>query len=324
MSGARNHHWVPQGYLRGFSARPAKKNAQVFVVDIAEKRYFTTSVRNVCSERDFNRIEAPGLPADALETELSKFEDQATEALRRINIRPDAALGSHDWDVVLNLMAMMATRNPTSRQRRTARASKEILRIYDDATASKEQWEATVAGAKAAGHIDPAADTSYERHRDFIAQRRFKLTFGHGFHLPGEFHAMGIVLQWLARRRWLYLVASTTSHGFITTDRPVTVCPLDGSLPTAVTRFDDPRNAVMFAISPRVLAYGTAAGREGTTEIDRRLVAKANLTLMQYAETRLFAPHDRFEVNSLKPGTPYLAGAEVLKIIAERVEFSDL
>jgi hypothetical protein len=79
----------------------------------------------------------------------------------------------------------------------------------------------------------------------------------------------------------------------------------------------------MFAISPTLLAYGTFGGREGITKIDRRLVAKANLTMLQYADRRLFASLEGFEVNSLKPDTAYMVGADVLKIVAERVEFAE-
>ncbi|WP_265923371.1 DUF4238 domain-containing protein [Cupriavidus nantongensis] len=56
---ARNHHYVPQCYLKGF-ARNRSKNAQLFVVDTKTKRAFVTTPRNLAAQRDFNRVEIPG------------------------------------------------------------------------------------------------------------------------------------------------------------------------------------------------------------------------------------------------------------------------
>jgi hypothetical protein len=288
---------------------------------VAVRRSYWTATRNVCAERDFNRIDSKELPPEALEKALGKFEDKAAEALKEVATRR-RSLGSEAWLYTLNLMALLATRNPTSRLQQARRASRELCRVLDDTLATREQWEAAVASAKAAGHIDQAAEVDCERHRDFITRRRFKLSFEPSFHVIGEFKALDVVLRLLLRRRWLLLEASNDSRGFVTTDRPVCVSRLDGSNPSSPTRFDDPETSVMFAISPTLLAYGTFAGREGITKIDRRLVAKANLTLLQYADRRLFASHEGFEVNSLKPDTPYVVGADVLKIVAERVEFT--
>jgi hypothetical protein len=53
---ARQHHYVPQCYLKGFVKD--RKKPKLFVVDCKERRSFSTSPDNVAAERDFHRIDA--------------------------------------------------------------------------------------------------------------------------------------------------------------------------------------------------------------------------------------------------------------------------
>ena len=57
---ARNHHWVPQCYLKGF-AKSRSKNAQLHVADFEANRQFMTIPRNVAAAGDFNRIDIDGV-----------------------------------------------------------------------------------------------------------------------------------------------------------------------------------------------------------------------------------------------------------------------
>src|SRR6202035_4856542 len=101
---------------------------------------------------------------------------------------------------------------------------------------------------------------------------------------------------------------------------PVCLSYSNGSLPRAPISFDAPGTTILFPICPTLLAFGTFDRHERITRLDRRLVAKANLTMLQYCDRRLFAPHEQFEVNTLKPND-YVRGADVLGIVAGRVKF---
>lgn len=78
---AKNHHYLPQGYLRGFAISPSK-NSQRHVYDVRDERWFATTTRNVGSSRDFNRVEVDGIPTDALETALARIDDEYAKVLR--------------------------------------------------------------------------------------------------------------------------------------------------------------------------------------------------------------------------------------------------
>ena len=80
MTVARKHHYVPQMYLTGF----ANNKDQCFVIDALTRRAFTASTANIAAERDYNKIEAEGIPADALEKELGNFEGVIAPAIKRV------------------------------------------------------------------------------------------------------------------------------------------------------------------------------------------------------------------------------------------------
>jgi hypothetical protein len=98
-------------YLTGF----ANNKDQCFVIDALTRRAFTASTANIAAERDYNKIEAEGIPADALEKELGNFEGVIAPAIKRV--RESASFGENgkDREDVINLITLLAVRNPRSR-----------------------------------------------------------------------------------------------------------------------------------------------------------------------------------------------------------------
>lgn len=113
MAESRNHHYIPQGYLRGFGWKRGKHHL-VVVHDFEEKRTYETNTRNVCAERDFMRFEAQGRKPDWLEEEFSKLEFKACEAIR--HVVQTRTFAGEDKNYILNLMALLAVRSPEQRE----------------------------------------------------------------------------------------------------------------------------------------------------------------------------------------------------------------
>jgi hypothetical protein len=80
MAIARKHHYVPQMYLSGFT----NAQGQGFAVDVSTRRSFTSSPQGIAAKRNYNLIDEPGMPADALEKELGKLEGVVAPGIRRI------------------------------------------------------------------------------------------------------------------------------------------------------------------------------------------------------------------------------------------------
>jgi hypothetical protein len=92
VSTARGHHWVSQTYLARFTA-DGRKNSRLFVVDLGQRKVFSTTPVNVCKQRDFNRVESDELAPDALEVGLSKFEGLLAHSLK-FCVRPTLRRGT--------------------------------------------------------------------------------------------------------------------------------------------------------------------------------------------------------------------------------------
>ena len=188
---------------------------------------------------------------------------------------------------------------------------------------SKEAWQATITDIKAAGALDPSLPVDFERNRQFIESGKFSMEIHQNFLILQELRGVMPVIEMLGQRTWSLLEAPMDSGGFLTTDRPVCVFPADGSTPTAPTRLDDPKNSIVFPVSPRLLAYGCAHGRQYAPDITRRAVARFNLALLRFSTGRVFGPHERCEFGSSKPEQPLVVGSDVLKIVEEFVWYDD-
>lgn len=66
---SRRHHYVPQCYLEAFSS--PSSTGKVYAIDLKNVREFWPHIRNVAVEHDFNRIDSPNIPIDALENKLA-------------------------------------------------------------------------------------------------------------------------------------------------------------------------------------------------------------------------------------------------------------
>ncbi len=171
MSDPRHHHFVPQFYLRGFADGVGRK-ARIYVVDLKRQTSFRTVVRNVAGRRDFNRIEADGADPNALERAYSDLEGAAAQAIRRVEEARSIA-DPTDRNVILNLIALLAARNP--RFRGTMRDSfSDLFKMIAEASVStRERWEATTASMQRDGYTPEPVP--YEELRDFVKEGEYDI-----------------------------------------------------------------------------------------------------------------------------------------------------
>ncbi|MBR0654586.1 DUF4238 domain-containing protein [Plastoroseomonas arctica] len=215
---ARNHHFVPQCYLKGFVRHRDKP--KLFVVDRQNRTAFQTHPRNVAAERDFHAIDLEGHAPDALEGALAQFEGQLADALGRIIA--DREIRSEDDRVyLLNLVAMLAVKNP--RHRRSFMDFQERLydMIGDVVTANDTIWNSQMRQVKEAGFIEKESAVTRKQARDFLQRGEYTIDMNTGYQVGLELNALDTVLRCCADRHWILLRAPPDSPGFITSDHPV-------------------------------------------------------------------------------------------------------
>lgn len=291
---ARNHHWVPQCYLRGFAKSPSK-NAQLHVVDKAARRSFITCPRNVASARDFNRIASQKVPPDYIESRYADFEGQAAGALQRMRERRQFG-DSDDLDLILNLIALLSVRNPRMRENSRSFQEKVIKLMMSESVATKERYAASL-GKFAKRGATPLDDVpSYESMREFIQGQHYNITVPTTRHVENELHQLDGLLPHLGAREWQLLRAVPDSGGFVTSDHPVTLAWIEQrdrgffSSPG----FGLKGTVVGFPISHDLAMMGAFDGPTGTRDLDTQEVAQINASTIARSHRQVYAKDDRF------------------------------
>lgn len=217
---ARRHHYLPQAYLAAFTDT-GTKDGQFFVLEVASGLPFRTSPKNVAAERDFNRVDTEGQAPDAIEQALAPFEQRAVQAIRN-TIAGETFPNDEDYNFILNLLGLIAVRNPYLRTSFNRSREEVIQRIGDLLVSDEKIWDHHVQKAREAGEV--FKDTvSFEDVKSFVEERRYRIEFSPEGNLRVEFQAFNELLPILGQRTWSLLVAPPDGPEFICSDHPVTL-----------------------------------------------------------------------------------------------------
>lgn len=120
---AKLHHYVPQGYLRGF----ANEKGQVRVIPLDRSRKpFVSSVKNVAAQTHFHTIEELEEP-DAFETALSEVEGKASRIIKAFEKKTFPRSEDDRWDLSY-YMALQSVRGPDTRKT-TEHLNAKLIRL---------------------------------------------------------------------------------------------------------------------------------------------------------------------------------------------------
>lgn len=290
---ARHHHFVPRGYLAGFTD-DGTRDGRLFVSDLVSRSIFQTRPRNVAAERDFNRIDADGQDPDALERALGEFEGRAASVIR--GIRESGELPTdEELSYVINLMALFVVRNPKSRRNMNAARRHEVRIIGDMLISNRRLFEHQVAKAKEEGFIQKDADVSFEEMRKFIKDDQYTVEVSTGESLLLELGIFKSTLEMLGSRYWSLITAATDSPDFVTCDHPVAVIFKNSKMRGPIG-YGLPRTEVSFPLGTRYALLGVledplqprlTANAEQVAAINSRTVHHADRQVYSKTESVL-------------------------------------
>ncbi len=290
---ARNHHWVSQCYLKGF-ATPASKSGRLFAYDFKEDRSFEPTPRNVGAKRDFNRIDIPGLPIDAIESAMSDFEREVGSAIGKIALTKQFS-DEEQRNFIFNFIALLAVRNPRFRETRRAFMEQTSKLIIDLVLSSKERYESEVEKAIAAGEISPESDVSYEDMKGFQKRKQYTYEVPREYQISEEFQFHDDVLQVLGRRRWLLIHSTPEIGSFITCDHPVFLRPISAKLGVSYRLgFGSSNSSVLFPLTKYTFLIGEYGIEDGVISATSEMVAGLNTEIVAEAERQIYAADNQF------------------------------
>lgn len=291
---SRNHHWVPQCYLKGFTKGRSKKSL-LYVTDFQAGRQFPTVPRNVAAGRDFNRVDIDGISPDYVESGIGGFESALSKALERIHQEREI-VDPEDRNLVLTLIALLAVRNPGMRENVRHSLEQVMKRVMDLTLATQERYESSFAKAARAGALKAGEILPYDRMREFVDRGEYTISVSTTHHVGQELSLVDAILPLLGQRKWLLARALPGTGGFITSDHPVvlqwTDRPMTGVLggPGFALRGTE----VLFSVSHDLALIGTFEGPDGVIDVDERQVALMNGVILGNWQRQIYARDDRF------------------------------
>lgn len=291
---ARNHHWVPQCYLKGFAKSPSKK-AQLHVIDTNSRKSFIAKPRNVASARDYNRISADGFTPNQIEEGYADFEGKLARALQRMWQDRQLPAGE-DLNLLLNLVALLYIRNPRMREKVRDFHERVIKQIMHLTVATEQRYEATVGRAIKDGDIAPDSKVDYLAIKDFVDGEKYSITMSTTKHVERELHLVDTILPLLGQRQWLLIRAAPDSGGFVTSDHPV--CLIWSRQPDRgffnSPGFDLKGTEVVFTVSHELAIVGTFEGPSGLRDINNEQVALVNGIMVAHSDRQIYSRDDKF------------------------------
>ena len=289
--GARNHHFVPQYYLKGF-ATPRSKDGWLSVFDLKERKSFKTRPRNVAARRDYHRVDIEGVDPNIVETQLATLDDQADKAFRRV-IAARSIADRDDFSFVLTLIAQIVITGPAFRDMRAGIIRQMGTVMMHNMVASPERWAEVTNGASADPRIggDPVP---YEEARAAVENGDVVPVAAKEVLIEQEWRLWPAILPILEGRKWTLLIAPPGFSGFVTSDRPFSLKWNDTSLdnPNYGPGLGTGDTNLIFPLSRDLALIGSFESGGGTLEIDEMRVAVINLMIFSGAMRQLYGAAD--------------------------------
>ena len=211
---ARNHHYIPQFYLRGF-LDPNLPKEGLHVIDKIEGMSFTTSPRRVGFQRDFNRVDIPGKPIDELEKLLAGIDGETARVLKYVEKNKTLPKDT-DMGILIDFVSSLRGRNPQIRNNMANATTEIIKQMVTSLVSSREEYESRMQQVYGEG----AVVTEYEDMKRFVEEDRYHINL-RGHHLKYESDAIrDVILPHLSQRKWSLLIAEEDTSDFVCSDRP--------------------------------------------------------------------------------------------------------
>ena len=294
---SRNHHYIPQFYLKGF-LDPADTKKQIHVIEKKERRCFCTNPRNVGAQRDFNGVEGPGLPIDDAERRVFGLIDR--EAARALKYIADNGKLPIDTEMrnLIYFVAVLAAHNPYIRDILSSAETELHKQRLRDLVSSREAYESEV---QRQGPSAPKVP--YEVAKQFVEQERYtiKITFPHGYHLGYELDTIqNLIFPLFSDMQWSLVIADEGISNFVGSDRPVVLFEiinpphhLDyGNTPTKPIVKDI---ELTMPLNSRMALHATFGDTSVIATASERGVAFINGRTIQATTKQIYCPHLDFK-----------------------------
>ena len=289
---AKRHHYLPQAYLAAFT-NTGGRDGRFFVLDAQSGRSFITSPKNVAAEKDFNRVDIEGKPADVIEQALAAFEGRAANAIRKV-IANEHFPNDEDCNYIINLLGFIAVHNPRHRTSLNRTRVTLVHQIADLLVSDERIWDHYVQKARKSG-VAMRDDVPFKDVKRFVEEREYRIEISREGHVGTELRIFDKLLPVLGQRIWSLLVAPSCGPEFVCSDHPVTLVWKNRR--HGPIGFGSKETEVFFPLGRKVGFYGVfEAPLHPVVKLKPGHVATMNRRIALNAERHVFSALESFAI----------------------------
>jgi len=288
------HHYVPVFYLKGFTA-DGRRDTQVYVLDLKTRRQWSTKPENAACEKGYNTVGMKdGGDPESWEKAMASLEGVLAPVLAR-TIENQSLPEGEDFDLLLNLIALMVLYSPSLRTFSQRMADDMVRQAAQDIVATPEAYERLVRKVRAEDKEMPIFP--YEGMKKFLQNGcDFDVNLGpnSNYHLGTMAHLSKFLVPYLAERHWSLVVATADAPDLICSDNVVSISPIAGSCSTGELGFAAKETFLFFPLNRRMAMVGSYEGFTLPNPMKASTVALVNSSTARHADRFLFSPSPDF------------------------------
>jgi hypothetical protein len=278
MSNPRRHHFVPRFLLANFT-ETGDAEGFLHIHDLERGQHRVQRPKEVAHERDFYRVEIVGKDPAGFEKAMGLLEDRAAPIIRSMQETWQLPNGA-DLVVLIEFAAYLAVRVPKVRKRMLATAERMAKEFFREASASPEQYAASLKLAREEGR--PLPDIGIDKVRRLAES---VIVEGDQTGLVSEIPKQADrAFDDMSRRRWSLIVGEPNAPAFVCSDAPMSAFMGAGTS----------SGGMWLPLSPRLAFVSDPTVADcGEYEAPRKYVAFVNRVTAMGA-SRVFAPRSDF------------------------------
>jgi len=297
---ARRHHVIPQLYLSGFTDS-GEKDGLLYAHDLRELKTWRAKPSNVAFEKDFYRIDAPGIEADQIEKLFWEVEGEAATVLKKLIESHQLPDEPEAFETLMRFIAQLEMRRPSVRQN-LDQTHERVLRLVTKLHANLPDNELRARFERMRQENPETPEVDLNGFREFAKSDDYTIGFSQNHYIKNLVTALlpvadDTLTPLLGMRNWMLMIVDEGAGYFITTDRPVAlswtieVPPAFAGSPG----FGLLHTSVFFPVSKTHLMYGTFGGlRASVAKVDSETVALMNRIMSRSVVRFIYSTDENF------------------------------
>ena len=278
----KKHHYIPAFYLAGFT-ESGSKDGRLFVFDQGKIESWPSKPENAGYQRDFYAVDlGPDVDPAVFETEvLARVESECSRVVRE-TIASQTLPVRAEFNVLLNFVAVMATRTPRTRQLMSHVANHTVKSAVKAAVATVDGWKEFRMCCESSG--EKMSDAEAEQMRQFILSGEYDVDLDQTSHVQKIGELVDAMLPLIAKRQWSLGVAAPGMPDLVCSDVPVSAAPTDEFEEDEELHLSNRHTLLMMPLDRRTVLFGEYKSRPPKVVINELGILTVNA--MTIAEAR--------------------------------------